>query len=158
MGTYCVRGNVDMDDWPTIFKYLPIRPIDSTTTVDLGPLVVTGLSFADSFNPTLKLQAQKKFYIVFGHGPDFALALPPADLLVAGHTHGGQVRLPGLGPILTLCRVPRAWAAGRTEIAPGTTLIVSRGVGMERQYAPRLRFLCRPQLVFITLKPAGRLP
>jgi predicted MPP superfamily phosphohydrolase len=64
------------------------------------------------------------------------------------------VRLPGFGPILTFSQVPRAWAAGRTEIAPGTTLIVSRGLGMERHYAPRLRFLCRPELVFITLQPS----
>ncbi len=153
LGIFAVRGNAETDDWQTIFEYLPFTAMDKTTTVDLGPLMLTGLSFKDSFNPRVKLEAQKKFYIVFGHGPDFALAYPPADLLVAGHTHGGQVRLPFLGPVITLCRVPRAWAAGMTHISPTTTLVVSRGVGMERRYAPRLRFLCRPELIFITLKP-----
>ena len=81
---------------------------------------------------------------------------PDADLILAGHTHGGQVRLPLLGPLLTLSQVPRSWAAGRTELPGGGTLIVSRGVGMERHDAPRLRFLCRPELVVLDLIPAPR--
>jgi len=153
LGAYAVRGNCETDEWMEIFDHLPITAMPQTETLDLGPLMLTGLSFKDSFNPRIKLAPQKKFYIVFGHGPDFSLAYPPADLLVAGHTHGGQVRLPGLGPVITLCRVPRAWAAGMTQISPTTTLVVSRGIGMERRYAPRLRFLCRPQLIFITVKP-----
>ncbi len=72
-----------------------------------------------------------------------------ADLLVAGHTHGGQVRLPFIGPLLTFSSVPRAWAAGVTALPGGRTLIVSRGTGMERGSAPRLRFNCRPQLVMV---------
>ncbi len=77
-----------------------------------------------------------------------------ADLLIAGHTHGGQVRLPLIGPLLNLSRVPRGWIAGATTLAPGRTLIVSRGIGMERANAPRLRFLCRPELVVIDLVPS----
>ncbi|HEX6202615.1 MAG TPA: hypothetical protein VF100_06400, partial [Thermoanaerobaculia bacterium] len=74
-------------------------------------------------------------------------------LLLAGHTHGGQVRLPGVGPLVTASRVPRSWAAGRTALADDRTLIVSRGIGMERGYAPQLRFLCRPELVVVDLEP-----
>ncbi|HVA47325.1 MAG TPA: hypothetical protein VNH11_13230 [Pirellulales bacterium] len=44
-------------------------------------------------------------------------------------------------------------AVGVTQPAGGRTLIVSRGVGMERGAAPRLRFLCRPELVVIELVP-----
>ena len=77
-----------------------------------------------------------------------------ADLLLAGHTHGGQVQLPGIGPLLTLYGVPRDWASGLTEIHPGQYLLVSRGIGLERGNAPRLRFLCRPELIVIYLEPA----
>ena len=89
--------------------------------------------------------------------------MPPADLLLAGHVHGGQVRLPFWGPVLTLTSVPRSWAVGRTDFDGGATaggawdggrtLIVSRGIGMERGEAPRLRFLCRPELVVVDLVP-----
>ena len=115
---------------------------------------VTGLSVPDSFDTELNIQrTSDRFHIVLGHSPDFALGNIDADLLVAGHTHGGQVRLPFLGPLLTMSHVPRKWASGLTELAEGKTLIVSRGIGMERRDAPRVRFLCRPQLVFVRITP-----
>lgn len=165
LGAYAVRGNVEADNWPEIFKNLPVTPMPDSRTLTAGELAITGLSFADSFNPRLRLPeltrqtAKAKFHIIFGHGPDFSLSAPEADLLVAGHTHGGQVQLPIFGPPMTLSSVPRDWARGTTEshvveTKPGTTLILSRGVGMERRYAPRLRFLCRPQLIFVTIQPS----
>lgn len=158
LGVYAVQGNVEVDGWPSIFKGLPVTAMPDTKTVTTGELAITGLSFADSFNQNVKITGTKPFHIVMGHGPDFALAKPEADLLVAGHTHGGQVQLPLFGPPLTLAAVPRHWAQGTkeqeaVETKPGTTLILSRGVGMERCYAPRMRFLCRPQLIFIELTP-----
>ncbi len=58
-----------------------------------------------------------------------------------------------VGPLLTLSQVPRAWAAGRTDQSDGRTLAASRDIGMERGWAPRLRFLCRPEVVVIVLLP-----
>ncbi|CAN5145920.1 hypothetical protein BH11CYA1_BH11CYA1_34370 [soil metagenome] len=161
LGVYAVQGNVEVDGWPSIFKGLPVTTMPDSKTVYTGELAITGLSFSDSFNQSVKIAATKPYHIVMGHGPDFALAKPDADLLVAGHTHGGQVQLPLFGPPLTLAAVPRNWAQGTkeqepVETKPGTTLILSRGVGMERCYAPRMRFLCRPQLIFIELSPKAR--
>ena len=158
LGVYAVQGNVEVDGWPSIFKDLPVTAMPNSKTVTTGELAITGLSFRDSFNQTVKIPATKPYHIVIGHGPDFSLAKPDADLLVAGHTHGGQVQLPLFGPPLTLSGVPRNWAQGTDgaapiETKPGTTLILSRGIGMERCYAPRMRFLCRPQLIFIELSP-----
>jgi hypothetical protein len=96
---------------------------------------------------------EDRFHIVLGHSPNFSLGPVDADLLIAGHTHGGQVQLPLIGPLLTLSHVPRSWASGVTEIALGKTMVVSRGIGMERGAAPRLRFLCRPELVVVDLLP-----
>jgi len=89
-----------------------------------------------------------------GHSPDFALGDVRANLLLAGHTHGGQVQLPFIGPLLTVSRVPRRWASGVTHLADDNkALIVSNGVGMERRHAPRIRFLCPPEVIIIELVP-----
>ena len=97
---------------------------------------------------------QEKFHIVLGHVPDYSLGSIEADLLIAGHTHGGQVQIPLFGPLLMLSQVPRACASGMTTIAPERYLIVSRGIGLERGNAPRMRFLCRPELLMLDLVPA----
>ena len=94
-----------------------------------------------------------RFTIILGHNPNFSLKRPKADLYLAGHTHGGQVQLPFIGPLITLSDVPKEQAHGRSDLPDGTTLIVSRGIGMERYDAPRLRFFCPPEIVVIDLIP-----
>jgi hypothetical protein len=159
LGIYAVRGNVDPPgEWREIFAGLPVQAVEATSAVDLGPVYLTLLSLADSANSAPLIPPRDKPHIVLGHRPDYALGQSQADLLLAGHTHGGQVRLPVIGPIMTLSQVPRAWADGVTQIAPGRTLIVSRGIGMERMDAPPLRFLCRPELLIIDLAPAAAAP
>jgi predicted MPP superfamily phosphohydrolase len=153
LGAFAVRGNVDDPDWEDLFAQTAVTAISATRSFDAGPVRLEALSLGDSFDVGLSLPGSAQFQIAFGHGPDFALGDVGADLLIAGHTHGGQVRLPGIGPLLTLSCVPREWAAGATALPGGRTLVVSRGIGMERAQAPRLRFLCRPQVVVIDLRP-----
>lgn len=154
LGGLAVGGDVDPPDlWEQMFDGLPVQTLRSTNTVRLGELYVTALSLRDSGDPTLEVPAVPGFHILVGHQPDYALGSVHGDLLLAGHTHGGQVRLPGVGPLITLSQVPRSWAAGRTALADDRTLIVSRGIGMERGYAPQLRFLCRPELVVVDVEP-----
>jgi predicted MPP superfamily phosphohydrolase len=154
-GVFAVRGNVDPAGWPEIFADLGVTCVDVRKSFDLGPLRLTCLGLFDSFNTSTVVGDPDpgKFHIVFGHAPNYALGDIGADLLVAGHTHGGQVRFPLIGPIVTNCRVPRSWAAGLSELPGGRMLLVSRGIGMERDYAPRMRFLCRPELMVIDLIP-----
>jgi uncharacterized protein len=158
LGVHAVGGNVDAEGWPEIFTGIKAVVYAETRTTLQPELAITGLSLDDSFDASLRVEPRDRFHIVMGHAPDFALGNVAADLLVAGHTHGGQVRLPWLGPLITLSRVPRAWSAGKTELSGGRQLVVSRGIGLERGAAPRLRFLCRPELVVIDVVPAQPVP
>jgi predicted MPP superfamily phosphohydrolase len=155
LGAYALAGNVDQPEaWFHAFDDLPVVVVRDTESFDLGTMYLTALDLHDSYLSQISVPQKEKFHIVLGHSPNFSLGDINADLLLAGHTHGGQVRLPLIGPVITLSAVPRTWAAGKTEISPGKTLVVSRGVGMERLDAPRMRFLCRPEIVVIDLVPA----
>ncbi|MEE8452549.1 MAG: metallophosphoesterase [Thermoguttaceae bacterium] len=159
-GVFAVEGNIDSYDWPELFDGLPVTTLRTTSTLDVGGIRLTCLSLSDSRSrsPQLAAAVADRYHVVLGHVPNFALGTDDADLLIAGHTHGGQVRLPWIGPIMTLASIPRSWAAGVTDLPQGGKLLVSRGVGMERRSAPRLRFLCRPELVVIDLVPEGLKP
>jgi uncharacterized protein len=159
LGAYAVRGDVEHADWEELFRGTGVKTTAVSQTEQVGWLQLTGLSERDSHEPGplrsgFEIPERQAFHIVLGHAPDFALGNPPADLLVAGHTHGGQVQLPLVGPLMTLSHVPRAWAAGGlTRLGDNRFLAVSRGIGMERSWAPRLRFLCPPQILVIDLEP-----
>ena len=70
------------------------------------------------------------------------------QLMLAGHTHGGQFRLPIIGPVLSPSRYGVRYASGTFYLSP-TVLHVSRGLSGTRQ----VRFRCPPELALITLEP-----
>ena len=77
-----------------------------------------------------------------------------ADLILAGHTHGGQVRVPGVGALTSNCDLPTAQARGLSvwyDAHRAAFLNVSAGLG-NSIYAP-VRFACRPEASLITLEP-----
>jgi len=90
--------------------------------------------------------------VLLYHSPDLVLeaAARQVNLMLAGHTHGGQIRLPVLGPVVTYSRFGRRYAAGLFWEGD-MTLYVSRGLGFEGGSLPRARFLCRPEIVSIEL-------
>lgn len=76
------------------------------------------------------------------------------DLMFAGHTHGGQVCLPGIGALVTNCDLPRKNAKGLSSwTVSGKTLILNVVAGLGHSiYAP-VRFSCRPEVRLLTLLP-----
>jgi uncharacterized protein len=94
--------------------------------------------------------------ILLYHTPDLmpeAAASGKIDLYLAGHTHGGQIRLPFYGAIFTSSLYYKKYEAGFYHEGR-TTLYVNRGLGLEGGPAPRIRFLCPPEVASISL---GRL-
>jgi len=90
-----------------------------------------------------------RFTILVYHTPDLA---PNAantgkiDLQFSGHTHGGQIRLPVFGAPFAASLYGKRFESGRIQLGP-LTLYVTRGIGMEGKAAPRVRFLCSPEII-----------
>lgn len=77
-----------------------------------------------------------------------------AEVLFAGHTHGGQVCVPGFGALVTNCDIPRRQVKGLSLWRHGfhsAYLNVSAGLGTSI-YAP-VRFACKPEATLLTLVP-----
>lgn len=87
-------------------------------------------------------------HIAMWHEPDLAEKVEPYGplLLLAGHTHGGQVRVPLLGPVAAP-KLGKRFVSGRFQIGD-MTLFVSNGIGI---YRPPVRFNCPPEVVVFTL-------
>jgi hypothetical protein len=81
-----------------------------------------------------------------------AFAADGYQLVVSGHTHGGQLRVPGLGALVTNCGLERRRARGLSRWAEEMWLHVSAGLGTS-PYAP-VRFACPPEASLLTLVPA----
>lgn len=77
-----------------------------------------------------------------------AMAADGTDLIVAGHTHGGQICLPWFGALVTNCDLPRSQAKGLSAWN-GSALHVSAGLGTS-PHTP-IRLACRPEATLITV-------
>jgi len=73
------------------------------------------------------------------------------DLVLAGHTHGGQLRVPGVGALVTNCGIDRSRARGVSRWGEHMWLHVSAGLGTS-PYTP-VRFACPPEASLLTLVP-----
>jgi len=169
MGKYGVYGDTDWrlgDAGTEALGGLVMLKNSSVTLSDAGStLRILGLSRRTagerppSLLPTvsdwLDTAQTNDFCILVGHAPDFVMEVSslPIDLCLAGHTHGGQVRIPFFGPIMTLSTVPRKLARGFHQVG-NTRINVSAGIGVEHAGGmPPLRFNCPPEMTLIELVP-----
>jgi predicted MPP superfamily phosphohydrolase len=163
LGVYAVQGDTD-HDWPGVLRGTPVRCLTNEVVRLALPggreLSLLGLGVGESRRleaPTLELVRRLprgSLRVVAGHSPDFVMKLAgqvDVELALGGHTHGGQIVLPGFGPPLTLSRLPRRYAAG-LNVYEGIPLHVSPGIGMERLTAPQVRFFCPPEVSVIDVR------
>ena len=86
--------------------------------------------------------------VLLYHTPDLApqAAAEGVDLYLCGHTHGGQIRLPGLGALLTASRFGNRYALGLQRLPNGGYIYTTSGTGFEGLGLPRLRVLDPPEV------------
>jgi predicted MPP superfamily phosphohydrolase len=162
LGAWAVMGNHDYYwNGPEVVRLLDHSPIrllrDASALVsdDDGPLLhVVGLEDVTTHTIDLKRAFSdvddRAPSVVLSHSPEVLPRLPPrARTLFAAHTHGGQIALPGVGPIVLPIR-DRALARGRI-VRGGRTVVVTSGLGLS--ILP-LRFGVPPELAVVTLSPA----
>lgn len=144
--------------------------VNSSMTIQRGADSITVVGLDDPYSRFDDLDAAFRgvdphgFIVCLTHSASVApeVIACGADLVLAGHTHGGQVRIPGVSMFWTHMRRNKALNDGlytpadlarRTGIDPGhSVLFVNRGVGTSRFH---IRLLCPPEVVYITLR---RLP
>ncbi|MDP3920259.1 MAG: metallophosphoesterase [Candidatus Omnitrophota bacterium] len=118
------------------------------------PLLIHGLDDPTTgkanLRTTMKNFDPEKINLLLTHTIDVFLDIGEGEIDVSfsGHSHGGQVRMPYYGAVLTHTMMGRAYAAGIIR-HQGATCVVSRGMGSSR-YTP-VRFLCRPEALLIEI-------
>ena len=167
-GIFAVYGDTELELYSkSRSEIAPIQLLSSRSdrfSFEGGDISIYGLSLYNSKNPLWAMrgieswiadESENSFKIIIGHAPDYALALKdsPIDLCLAGHTHGGQVRLPFIGPLVIDSAVPKSWAQGFTKIGI-PHLNVSAGAGSNRYNGlPAIRFNCPTELTVIEILP-----
>ena len=172
-GVYAVLGSPTVDDRqtvPPLLQEMPLRLLrDEWVPVNLGDgrqLDILGMDCSHELGPDgekLARLVQKPGYsdnpgfsqpaLFLYHSPEL---MPQAsqhgfDLYLCGHTHGGQIRLPVLGPVFTSSQLGREFVMGH-YVRGRTNLYISRGIGLEGLSAPRIRFLCPPEITLVTIQ------
>ena len=100
--------------------------------------------------PTIADVQETDFVILLSHNPDYAeeLKTDKIDLMLSGHTHGGQVTLFGLWAPIVPSKYGQKYRSGLIDLDE-TELIVSNGIGT---ITPPIRLCARPQIVTVILK------
>ncbi len=159
-------GNMYQDFRKLLQKFAVTYLSDSFVDVD-EDIRISGLNIHQSFYKDLfpakmspeYIQAHlgaantKRYQILLAHSPLFlnAYAEWGADLVLSGHFHGGTVRIPGLGGVMTpQYQFFMPYCAGVFE-REGCCMIVGRGLGT---HSINIRFCNKPQVVVVELQPA----
>jgi predicted MPP superfamily phosphohydrolase len=186
LGVYAIAGNIsdskvrDAD----LFKETSVEFFHDTVIFDdlgveedLGPIDLVLLKLGDSWGNVGKrgLTDSDNFIVMAGHCPNYAIdgwtnpkngrslsgyrnAERAPDLMLAGHTHGGQIVIPFYGPVPfggdgRVKQIPRHMRGGFFTYPNGGHLLVTRGSGVERGWAPRIRLFCPAEISVIDIVP-----
>lgn len=164
LGVFVVKGSpaVDLDTiFPKLIDDLPLRWLQDEkvsiiyqgSQIDLFGLSCSHQPHIDAIKlESLMDKSTDNYNILLYHSPDLApiAANLGIDLQLSGHTHGGQVCLPVFGALITGSLYGKKFESGQ-KIINKMILFITRGIGLEGSSAPRVRFLCPPEIVLIEL-------
>jgi len=169
LGVYAVPGNHDyvvgIEAWHEAMRAHPvIRDLTNAAVVrERGGarVCIAGVDDYSLGRPRMEglpPPEERDFTLLLAHDPDQAerarRGYDAVDLVVSGHTHGGQVRLPWVGALQNPAQFDDLYEEGLTR-RPWTQVYTSRGVGTV--HLP-VRFLCRPEVAVLELTGAPRPP
>ena len=163
LGVYAVLGNHDYWNLPFMQKTIREAGIelleDNAVWLEEGDdrILLAGVTDAWRTRPSLTGMQQEfvksGFTVLLSHNPDFYGMMSPKereqfDLILSGHTHGGQITVFGLyAPVKT---ASAKFTTGHVELKNArTNIIISNGIGT---VSLPIRFFARPQIVVVTLK------
>jgi uncharacterized protein len=167
LGVYAVPGNHDhkkgIELWHRELREFSkmVDLTNRTHTLQVGEarLCLAGVDDLARGNPSLEglpHPDERSLTILLAHNPDQAeyarRAIDRIDLVLSGHTHGGQIRLPWLGPIRSSVEHGDLYEEGLRR-RPWTQVYTSRGIGTVRVPA---RLLTRPEVSVLELTGAAR--
>ena len=135
-GIYSVLGNHDEED-------IELPNMLNNRSVKVNGVNIVGIEF---YKPDIKTPGEPAIYLC--HNPDMYKYIPDGSLILSGHTHGGQIRLPGINGLYAPGQgiFPRH-AGGRYDFG-NTTLIVGRG--LVQNHLPR--WGNPPEIALVTLR------
>ena len=157
LGVYAVLGNhdhwMDADEGRRALAAIGIQVLDNQA-VQAGPIALGGVDDAFTWNANVpgtaaQIRRLTGSRVLLSHSPDVTPDTP-ADipLILAGHTHCGQISLPIIGPLVTMSKYGKRYACGVVREGARTTII---GSGTGTSLLP-IRFGAPPDMWLITLK------
>lgn len=156
LGTYAVLGNHDDRRLGQVTD-LPMTWLNNTSTrlqYDKGHFYIAGVqqdvTGGGRIEDALAETKEEHPVILLAHYPSTAYDVPAGrvQLVLAGHTHGGQIRLPLLGCLWTNDRLPCGMARG-LHLVGKTWLHVNPGIGVCNPF--QVRILCPPEITILKL-------
>jgi predicted MPP superfamily phosphohydrolase len=156
LGKFAILGNGDEEElFLSIFNKAGVHLLNNEyCLVNESSLriLLVGVDFeAKNISQLLASLPSSDLSILLSHRPDVILSpgdWRKTDLVLSGHTHGGQLRFPFFGPLFTKSKLPRRYSQGLFSFGH-FHLYVSRGIGMTK--IP-IRFLCPPEITLLKIK------
>ncbi len=158
--TYAVFGNHDSRTWTRLDLYegtgvKVLHAENAHINVEGADIAIIGVGVDEEWKleRAFKGVSADTFNVFLHHFPAEVSRITDrkVDLFCAGHTHGGQVALPGYGAIITRSRTGKKYEAGLYQVG-GMRLYVNRGIGMEGG-SPRVRFMAPPEITVLDIVP-----
>ncbi|MGG3310825.1 metallophosphoesterase [Paenibacillus lautus] len=161
LGLFSILGNHDYKDVETLISmeeeagFQVLRNTAVKLRRDGAVIAVAGLddAFWGQPDPAAVIQdlPDGMFKLLLMHEPDYAdtTAAHSFHLQLSGHSHGGQIRLPWMGEVITPPGAKRYVQGLYTIGSRGMLLYVNRGIGTTQL---PFRFLCKPELTVLTLR------